>query len=206
MRHPELYLVRHGETHWNRSRHFQGQMNSRLTPEGEDQARAVGRLVADIWATRGPIPVWCSPLGRCRQTVGLIFETARLDPAIIRHDDRLMELNCGYWQTWTRDEVKARWPDEWAAYRADLWGYEIPGGGENGPMLQGRARSWLADVAAEAGDGPVLAVSHGMIGRIIRGLCCDLSPDEFLALDVPQGVVHHLRDSGECLLTEDAAG
>ncbi len=197
MHHPEIYLVRHGETEWNRSGHYQGQLDSRLTSNGEAQATAVGGLVARVFAERGEMPFYCSPLGRCRQTAGLICGAAGIDAAAIIGDDRIMELHCGHWQTWTRKGVAERWPEEVAAYRADVWNYEIPGGGENCPMLQDRARAWLADLPT---DTPVLAVSHGMIGRIIRGLCRDLDADTVLSLEVPQGVIYHLQGGQETIL------
>lgn len=202
MDHPEIYLVRHGETEWNRSRHFQGQLDSRLTPEGEAQANAVGRLAATIFAERGPMPFYCSPLGRCRQTATRIVRQTGIDPDGIIHDDRLMELHCGHWQSWTRDGVRAHWPEELAAYTADLWNFQIPGGGENGPMLQARARAWLAELPT---DGPVFAVSHGMIGRIIRGLVRGLDAEATLALETPQGVIQHLKDGAETVIGDAPA-
>ena len=197
MLHPEIYLIRHGETEWNRSRRYQGQVDSRLTDHGKAQAASVGSLIAEIIADLGPMPLYCSPLGRCKETVAEICNAAALEPTKIIFEDRLMELHCGHWQTWTREEVGQRWPHEAAAYKADSWNYEIPGGGENGPMLQGRARSWLDDVHQEE---PIIAVSHGMIGRVIRGICRDLKPEEVLALEVPQGVVYHLKDGVENIL------
>lgn len=202
MAHPEIYLVRHGETEWNRSRHFQGQLDSRLTPEGEAQADTIGGLAATILADRGPMPIHCSPLGRCRQTAARIVAATGIDPNGIIHDDRLMELHCGHWQSWTRNGVRERWPEEMDAYMADLWTYRIPGGGENGPMLQARARSWLAELPTH---GPVFAVSHGMIGRIIRGLVRGLDSQATLALETPQGVIHHLRDGRETLIGDAPA-
>ena len=196
MRHPEIYLVRHGETHWNRSSRYQGQLDSHLTENGKTQAQNVGHLISGIIADRGAIPFYCSPLGRCRQTAMEICNMADIDPKKIIFEDRLMEIHCGHWQTWTRKEVAQLWPNEVAAYKADIWNYEIPGGGENCPMLQNRACRWLGGVHREK---RILAVSHGMIGRIIRGLCRDLTPEEVLALETPQGVIYHLKDGVETM-------
>ena len=41
-----IYLVRHGETEWNRAGRMQGQRDSPLTTRGEDQARRVGLALA----------------------------------------------------------------------------------------------------------------------------------------------------------------
>ena len=194
MHHPEIYLVRHGETEWNRSRRYQGQLDSRLTENGIRQAAYVGNLISKIIPNLEDIPFYCSPLGRCRETAARICNAAAVDPKKLIYEDHLMEIHCGHWQTWTRKEVAKRWPNEVAAYKANIWNYEIPGGGENCHTLQNRARRWLHTVREER---RALVVSHGMIGRIIRGLCCSLAPKEVLALEVPQGVVYHLKDGVE---------
>ncbi|MBM08463.1 MAG: hypothetical protein CMF69_02640 [Magnetovibrio sp.] len=197
MQHPEIYLVRHGETEWNCSKRYQGQLDSRLTEKGKIQAASVGHLIKTVFSEDGAMPIYCSPLGRCKQTAKEICNVAAIDPAKTKFEDRLMELHCGHWQTFTRKEVEELWPNEVADYKADIWNYKIPGGGENGPMLQRRARGWLRDVFRAP---RIVVISHGMIGRIIRGLCCDLSPEEVLSLKVPQGVVFHLKNGIETIL------
>ena len=40
-----LYLVRHGETEWNRLKKFQGQQDSDLTETGVEQAKKLGKYL-----------------------------------------------------------------------------------------------------------------------------------------------------------------
>ena len=51
MQHPEIYLVRHGETEWNVSKHYQGQLDSRLTANGESAMYIDARI--DCSGNRG---------------------------------------------------------------------------------------------------------------------------------------------------------
>lgn len=197
MPYPEIYLVRHGETEWNVARRFQGQFDSRLTAKGEQQAAAVGRQMKEIFAERGEMPFYCSPLGRCRQTAGFICEETRFDPAAIVHDDLLMEIHCGHWETYTRDEAEEKWPEERAQRRADFWNYAIPGGGESGQMLLDRGRKWLDALPATS---PMLAVAHGMIGMMIRGTYLGIEREKMIELGAPQGVIMHLKDGEETLI------
>ena len=43
-----IYLVRHGETEFNRAGRMQGQQDSPLTALGRDQVRRVGRLLREL--------------------------------------------------------------------------------------------------------------------------------------------------------------
>ena len=44
---PRLILVRHGQSQWNLENRFTGWWDVGLTPKGEDEARAAGRLLAE---------------------------------------------------------------------------------------------------------------------------------------------------------------
>ena len=98
-----LYLVRHGETEWNRQRRMQGRLDSRLTPEGRAHARMHGRLLAR--ETVGHMIV--SPLGRTRETAELILEGCEMP---VTYDERLVERHCGEWEGLTIDEIAAAFP------------------------------------------------------------------------------------------------
>ena len=62
-----IYLVRHGETEWNRTRRFQGRSNLPLNQEGKKQVRALALALKNEPLTA----IYTSPLIRA-------FETARL--------------------------------------------------------------------------------------------------------------------------------
>ena len=68
-----LYLVRHGETEWNRQRRMQGRLDSRLTAEGRAHARVHGQLLA----REAVAQMIVSPLGRTRETAELILAGLR---------------------------------------------------------------------------------------------------------------------------------
>lgn len=52
-------------------------------------------------------------------------------------------------------------------------------------------RAWVDGL-----NGPVVAVSHGLLGRLVRGTWLKLPREETLALPVPQDVVWHLSPAG----------
>src|SRR5207302_1635486 len=105
---PAIYLVRHGETEWNRARRYQGWSDSPLTEQGLTQAAAIGRLLCGLPEAKSAGLV-ASPIGRARRTAEIIRE--RLGhTAPLRFDDRLRELSFGSWDGFTRAEIAALRP------------------------------------------------------------------------------------------------
>src|SRR3954464_3037594 len=75
---PLIYLVRHGETAWNREHRWQGQRDIPLTVLGEAQARAAGRRLAHM--DPPPAALYASPLIRAWQTAVLIGTACGPEP------------------------------------------------------------------------------------------------------------------------------
>ena len=73
----------------------------------------------------------------------------------------------------------------------------MPGGGENYPAISERLATWLAE---QADDHPVVMVTHGQAGRVLRGRYLGLSPAETLVLPEPQTAAFHLADGKARLL------
>ena len=84
---PPLYLLRHGQTTWNRDRRIQGQLNSELTELGRQHARRQGEILAGLDLPAG-LTAYCSPARRTRQTAGIAFAPLGFVPVF---DDRLKE-------------------------------------------------------------------------------------------------------------------
>lgn len=185
-----IYLLRHGETLWNREGRMQGQLDSPLSPRGEDQVRRVGEALRGH--VDGDFSMTSSPLGRVRQTAEIVCDALDRDPASCTTDDRLMEITWGSWDGLTRDEIEARDPGALERRARDRWGY-VPPGGESYRMLAGRIRGWLDDLPA---DCRLVVVAHGAVGRVLRGLYAGLPRQEMLALDEPQDAFFRLRGGG----------
>jgi probable phosphoglycerate mutase len=66
------------------------------------------------------------------------------------------------------------------------WWFLAPGG-ESYDHFKQRVSAWLAAL-----NGPVIAVSHGITTRMIRGQYLGLSRRESLSLPVPHGVIWRL--------------
>jgi probable phosphoglycerate mutase len=106
-----LIVLRHGRTAWNAERRFQGQADPPLDDVGRAQAYEVAALVAAL----RPDLVVSSDAARAGQTAAPIGEVTGL---AVRTDARLRERSLGHWEGLTRDEVAARFPDEFADWVA----------------------------------------------------------------------------------------
>ena len=179
-----IYFVRHGQTEWNAIRRMQGQRNSDLSERGKRQAEVTGRLLARFELEA----IYASPLDRVRQTVEIIRQFVDLDPT---YDARIMEWDCGDWSGHLHDDVRTRWPDEWAALEADRFHYRGPNC-ENYPDMIARAEPFLRELMA-APARSIAVVSHGMIGRVMVGTLMGYDADEMLRFYQANDVVYRLR-------------
>ncbi len=83
-----IYIVRHGQTDWNKEKVMQGQTDIPLNETGKEQAREQGEKLKDIVFDY----IFCSPLTRTKQTLENL--NVKCETKII-YDDRLKERNYG---------------------------------------------------------------------------------------------------------------
>ena len=151
----ELIVVRHGETVWNVAGRQQGQMDSDLSPLGERQAEAI----AESLASQSFDALYSSDLGRAYKTAEHI--ASRTGHKILP-DARLRERHLGVFQGLTFAEVKQRYPDEYARYRAGDPEYVIPSG-ESARQRFERAVQCAQEIAGGHVGLRVVIVTHGGI-------------------------------------------
>lgn len=181
-----IYLVRHGQTEFNRQGRMQGHADSPLTELGLRQAGAVGRLLESL--VPAPRTGWrlvSSPLGRACATAAIISQRLGLP---VELDDRLKEMSWGPFDGRLRAELEA---ETAATFGASGWAFDAPGT-EPYESVAGRLSDWLDDLPPEP-DRRVIAVSHGVAGRVLRGLYADLARAAAAEQDVPQDAVYLLQ-------------
>jgi len=202
LRLPEITLLRHGETQWNRVARYQGQQDSPLTLTGVGQIRAIAQSLRPRLRDLSLHQVWSSPLFRTRQSVSILCEELGLPYAAVRFDDRLKERAYGRWEGLTIDEVAARFPEDKEMEAADRWNFAIPGGGESFAAVADRLRGWLRDLPA---GQPAIVMAHGGCGRVLRGLYSGADPQAVFAYDDPQSTAILLADGGAAPLHAESA-
>ncbi|MCG3181248.1 MAG: Phosphoserine phosphatase 1 [Phycisphaerae bacterium] len=158
-----LYIVRHGQTAWNRDKVFRGSIDVPLSEVGVEQARAAARRLADV-----PLAAcYASPMGRARETARLIAAPHGLEVAV---EPGLMDLNNGQWEGKTERDVAAEWPDLSALWRSRPHEVQFPGG-ESLAVVRDRSSEAVVRLAARHEGESILLVSHRAPCRLI---CCTL--------------------------------
>ena len=178
---PEMFILRHGETEWNREGRMQGALDSPLTPNGKEQARAQ-QVVMQRYAGAG-FTWYSSPQGRA-------LETARIaapDGAKIIQDVRLAEIRVGKWSGKLRSEMAADAPDLFPPIAGPLDWYGKAPGGETLDELAGRVSQFLAEL-----PGPSAIVTHGITSRVIRCIVLGRPITDFSRLEGGQGIAYYL--------------
>lgn len=181
-----ILLVRHGQTEFNRERRLQGHMDSPLTELGLRQAEAVGELLAGMIQPADGWMLASSPLGRARDTATIIG--ARLGLTVTL-DDRLIEVSWGAREGRLRSELEADYPD---TFGKTGWAFDVAEA-EALEAVEARMASWLEDLPPEPWRR-VIAVSHGVSGRVLRGLYANLPREDMRRQEVPQDAVFRLQN------------
>lgn len=180
----DLYLVRHGETDWNRARRIQGRTDIPLNAVGREQARVTGTLLSRRPITR----VVASPLARARETAEIIAVTLglpapELEPAVVERD-------YGAAEGLDFREIDERFPP----------GVEVPGR-ESREAVAARVLPALRALATRFPGESLVVVSHG---GAIRAALLETEPDGGFG-PITNGSVHsfHVDDAGLRLVAFD---
>ncbi len=146
-----LFLIRHGQTAWNKKKRYQGQTNISLTQEGRKQAQAIANAFKE---TRIDL-LFSSSLKRARQTALIISKKMGTKPV---WDPRLQELSFGAWEGQTAKELSGKKDPaflKWSQGR-----FVTPPGGESLASLRKRIRAFIKDFVEPAKDKHIAVVSH----------------------------------------------
>lgn len=164
------YLVRHGETDWNREMRMQGHTDVPLNALGQEQAlRIADRLAAE---EHPPQTIWSSDLSRARLTAEAIAAPHNLS---VHTTPLLRETMLGRWEGLTRPEIIALGDEEALEnYVRDPLRHRPPGG-ETLEEAWERMSRVATEIRTAHPAGRVAIVGHGGSMRV---LLCE-------ALDAP---------------------
>lgn len=191
-----LYIIRHGETQWNKQGRIQGKLDTDLTPDGVQQAKNVAKRLKTVRFDAA----YSSPLKRARDTAEYILAEQQ-QPLQLHFDDTLMELGYGAWQGLSFAQVMERDPENWFLnrYSPSLMHIE---GADSVVERVAQARTFVQSIYAQYPNGTVLITSHAFAIRILMAACMGLPIEatRFYAFGNTSVSIMDLTDKGPRLV------
>lgn len=170
----QIVFWRHGQTDQNLQARIQGATDNPLNQVGLDQAARIAPEIAKLGITK----IFVSDLLRARQTAQTVADILAIEPVV---DARLRERSYGKWEGLTAEEIKAEWPEEFAAWRRGEHpeGVGVQHRSEVGELVGSLVREQIA-LAAE--NEVLLFVAHG--GSIVNGVMnlIGMNPSQWVGL------------------------
>ena len=145
-----VFLVRHGQTAWNKERRFLGRSDIPLDADGRKQAALLATALAPVSLDA----IYSSPLSRAWQTAEAIAADRRLE---IRAAPGLTELDQGDLEGRYGDALAADFPDFYAQWKSDPTDVRVPGG-ETLAECSARANTALSEILMQHKPGEAIAV------------------------------------------------
>ena len=185
----KFYLLRHGETEWNKLGKFQGLTDVSLNDRGAAQARDSARAALS-WEHGA---LYASSLKR---TVQVAEEITKLSGVPVVTDPGLRELSLGDLEGVSGAEMRAGWPEVYASWRRNPADVVMPNG-ESITQLQKRAWNVILEIErSHPEESGVIVVSHNFT---IRTIICAI-------LDIPLYNFHRMSLSLGSLCTFESDG
>ena len=153
-----VFIVRHGQTEYNISHRWQGQLDIPLNEHGQLQAQRIADYLRDTHFDA----IYSSDMRRAYDTTTAITDGRQLT---VVSDARLREFNLGILQGMTRAEMRAAHQDILNAWDASD-DYVIPQG-ESRSMTRERAQAFWRETIAPSPHRQLLIVTHGGTKRLL---------------------------------------
>lgn len=191
MKYKHIYVIRHGETDWNKTHRFQGQTDIKLNEAGREQAIKLRPLLQRLQIES----VYSSPLIRAYETAELATQELKLS---IQKDDRLRETHIGDAEGMTHEQVMENFGPEslvkWRSYEERLLDFHFPNG-ESKRQMMFRLRQVFLDIAQSSNRNVIAVFSHGMLMRAMTFVFGEGLPWDLNAFS--NGCIHHFTWSDD---------
>lgn len=199
----EIYLIRHGETDYNKARRIQGRCDIELNEYGRELAYITAEGLREV-----PFDViFTSPLKRAKETAQIIKGERKI-PLI--EDDRIQEIGFGEYEgLCSSRKLGYNIPDggDFLKFFTDTENYIVPPGGESFDEIINRTGAFLTELVnnPQYQDKAVLVSTHGCALKAILANVNHTPIKEFWGEGVHKNcaVTHLLAKNGQVTLLEE---
>ncbi len=111
----KIFLIRHGETNYNKVSRIQGSIETDLNETGREQTQRLAKKLTEFFFNKNEeIYFYYSPQLRAKNTFKIIYKYF-LDSNIVikdhKEDSRLREIHCGDWEGKLFHDLEKYYPD-----------------------------------------------------------------------------------------------
>ena len=162
-----IYLVRHGQTAWNKEEIFRGRTDVPLNETGLREAQLAGEYFREMEIHA----IYSSPLLRAWETAQKIADVQRLE---VRSLQGIIDMCFGEWEGQSLKDVQEKDGQRFQQWKNEPHLVKIPGG-ETLDEVRDRAMAVLEETIQSHSGKTLLFVSHRVVNKVI--LCSILGLD-----------------------------
>jgi len=162
-----IYLVRHGQTAWNKEEIFRGRTDIPLDETGLRQAELAGLYFRGMEIHA----IYSSPLSRAWQTAQKIaqFHNLQVEPL-----EGILDMSFGNWEGHPHQEIRKIDSGTYRQWVESPQLVRLPGG-ESLDDIRGRAMAALGEVIRKHQGQTIVLVSHRVVCKVL--ICAILGLD-----------------------------
>lgn len=177
----DIYLLRHGETDWNKKRLLQGHTDIPLNEKGRAQVDDTVRKLCSLDVRMDAIV--SSPLKRARETAEIAADRLGYPKERIAVEALLIERGFGEGEGMSLEEMKEKYPDS-----------DCPGM-ESRETLVKRAGRAFDKITGDFYDAErILLTAHGaVLFALLEAVCPEQIPYVGRAACITQGSIYRIR-------------
>ena len=154
-----IFLIRHGETIWNKQLKFQGHEDVPLSTGGLEQASALASRLEGQTLDG----VYASDLSRAMETARGLAAPRGLE---VFTDPSLREMNFGQWEGLTFKQIQEKYQEQVKLWWSNPVDTRVPGG-ETLSELAARVTAFVSGLVEKHAGGQVAVVCHGGPVRVL---------------------------------------
>lgn len=155
-----VYVIRHGETDFNKDGRYSGRIDTPLNAAGIAQAKQLAEKTRGLNIE----VIYCSPLNRAIETANLIKSQTNCEIIINNH---FIERSLGIYEGLTKDEAKNKYPDLYARNITRIFN-EAPLDGETVNDVIKRTFICLNEIKKQNKYFNIMIVTHGFVAKVIN--------------------------------------
>jgi len=155
----EFYLIRHGQTEWNKVRVFRGRVDIPLDNVGLAEAEAVAVGMKEVKLDG----IYSSPLSRALETAKILARDRGLR---VQKLEGLRDIDYGRWQGLSEMNVRQLYPALVREWETSPHGVTFPEG-ENLAAVRERSLACVHDLAHRKPEKTLALISHRVVLKVL---------------------------------------